>query len=130
MILMGLQLLHVYQFPSRRIFRIFKKPESYTTLGAFLIGVTFGAITVGRAAPMLLIVLTYIALYQTPVAGFTTMLIFSAGFMVPLIVVSTAGGVAGQKVRELVKVSGKATDRVIGVLILLIGLYFLYMAAI
>jgi cytochrome c-type biogenesis protein len=72
MILMGLRLLLVYKPPIRRIFNFFKVPMSYTVTGAFLLGLSFGAITVGRGAPMLLIVLTYIAHYQTAFQGFFT----------------------------------------------------------
>lgn len=64
MILMGLQLLHVYKPPIRSIYNRFKMPKSFTAWGVFLIGLSFGAITIGRGAPMLMIVLTYIALYQ------------------------------------------------------------------
>jgi cytochrome c biogenesis protein CcdA len=50
MILMGLQLLQVYKPPIRSIFNFFKVPMSYTITGAFLLGLSFGAITVGRGA--------------------------------------------------------------------------------
>lgn len=62
LILMGLQLLQIYKPPIRSIFNFFKVPMSYTVTGAFLLGLSFRAITVGRDAPMLLIVLNSIAL--------------------------------------------------------------------
>jgi len=46
---------------------------------------------------MLLIVLTYIALYQTPLQGFFTMLIYAVGPSIPLIVISSVGGAPGKK---------------------------------
>ena len=55
MIAMGLQLLHVYKPPIRSIFNFFKLPHSYTIMGAFLLGISFGAITIGRGAPMLIL---------------------------------------------------------------------------
>jgi cytochrome c biogenesis protein CcdA len=128
LILMGLQLLHVYKPPIRSIFNFFKVPTSYTVTGAFLLGLSFGAITVGRGAPMLLIVLTYIALYQTAVQGFFTILIYAVGLSIPLIVISSLGGALGKKIKDTARVSGDAFDRIIGVMIILIGIYFLYLA--
>ena len=128
MILMGLQLLHVYKPPIRSIFNFFKVPTSYTVTGAFLLGLSFGAITVGRGAPMLLIVLTYIALSQTAVQGFFTILIYAVGLSIPLIVISSLGGALGKKIKDTARVSGDTFDRIIGVMIILIGIYFLYLA--
>ena len=125
MILMGLQLLHVYKPPIRSIFNFFKVPTSYTITGAFLLGLSFGAITVGRGAPMLLIVLTYIALYQTAFQGFFTILIYAVGLSIPLIVISSLGGALGKKIKDTARVSGDTFDRIIGVMIIIIGIYFL-----
>ena len=128
MILMGLQLLHVYKPPIRSIFNFFRVPTSYTVVGAFLLGLSFGAITIGRGAPMLIIVLTYIALSQTMAQGFFTMLIYGAGLSIPLIVISSIGGIIGKRIKELSQASGDLADRVIGIAIVIIGIYFLYLA--
>ena len=89
---------------------------------------SFGAITVGRGAPMLLVVLTYIALYQTAVEGFFTILVYAVGLSLPLIAISSLGGALGKKVKERARVSGEVFDRVVGVAIIAIGVYFLYLA--
>jgi cytochrome c biogenesis protein CcdA len=128
MILMGLQLLHVYKPPIRSIFNFFKVKNSYTVTGAFLLGLSFGAITVGRGAPMLLIVLTYIALYQTAFQGLFTMLIYAVGLSIPLIVISSLGGALGKQIKDKARVSGEVFDKIIGIVIVLIGVYFLYLA--
>lgn len=128
MIAMGLQLLHVYKPPIRSMYNFFKLPNSYTIMGAFLLGLSFGAITIGRGAPMLIIVLTYIGLYQTPLQGTLTMLIYAIGLSIPLMVISSIGGSIGKKIKETTRVSGDLMDRVIGVSIIIIGLYFLYLA--
>lgn len=128
MILMGLQLLHVYKPPIRSIFNFFRAPISYSVTGAFLLGLSFGAITVGRGAPMLLIVLTYIALYQTAIEGLFTILVYAVGLSIPLIVISSLGGALGKKVKEKARVSGEVFDRIVGVAIIAIGVYFLYLA--
>jgi cytochrome c-type biogenesis protein len=128
MILMGLQLLRIYKPPIRRIYDFFKLPNSYTIFGTFLLGISFGVMTVGRGAPMLIVVLTYIALWQTLVQGFVTILVYAVGLSIPLIMISSVGGAIGKRIKEIMKVSGDMTDRIIGVLIILIGIYFLYLA--
>ena len=128
MIAMGLQLLHIYKPPIRSIYNFFKLPNSYTIMGAFLLGLSFGAITIGRGAPMLLIVLTYIGLYQTPLQGLLTMLIYAIGLSIPLIVISSIGGSIGKKIKETTRMSGDLMDKIIGVSIIIIGVYFLYLA--
>ncbi len=106
----------------------FRVPTSYTILGAFLLGLSFGAITIGRGAPMLIIVLTFIALSQTMVQGFFTMLIYGAGLSIPLIVISSVGGAVGKRIKEWSQVSGDIADRIIGIAIIGIGVYFLFLA--
>jgi cytochrome c biogenesis protein CcdA len=128
LILMGLQLLQLYKPPIRSIFDFFRVPTSYTVTGAFLLGLSFGAITVGRGAPMLLIVLTYIALYQTALQGLFTILVYAVGLSIPLIVISSLGGALGKQIKDRARVSGEVFDKIIGVLIIIIGLYFLYLA--
>ena len=77
---------------------------------------------------MLIIVLTYIALYQTPVQGFLTMLIYAVGLSIPLIIISSIGGSIGKRIKETTRMSGDHMDKVIGVSIILIGIYFIYLA--
>lgn len=77
---------------------------------------------------MLLIVLTYIALYQNAFQGFFTMLIYAIGLSIPLIVISSVGGALGKKIKDKTRVSGEVFDKIIGVVIVLIGIYFLYLA--
>lgn len=128
LILMGLQLLHLYKPPIKSIFQRFRAPMSYTATGAFLLGLSFGAITIGRGAPMLLIVLTYIALNETALQGPVTILVYGVGLSIPLIIISSLGGAAGKMVKEKARVSGEVFDRIIGVVIILIGLWFLFLA--
>jgi cytochrome c biogenesis protein CcdA len=128
LIIMGFQLLHLYKPPIKSIFSRLRAPLSYTVTGAFLLGLSFGAITIGRGAPMLIIVLTYIALYQTIAQGFVTILIYAIGMSIPLIVISSAGGAVGKKIKEKANVSGELADRIIGSAIIVIGIYFLYLA--
>ena len=47
---------------------------------------------------------------------------------IPLIVISSAGGAVGKKIKEKANISGEVADRVIGIAIIAIGVYFLYLA--
>jgi len=128
LILMGLQLLHIYKPPIKSIFRFLRAPVSYTAAGAFILGLSFGAITIGRGAPMLIIVLTYIALYQGMAEGFITILFYGTGLSIPLMIISSAGGAAGKMLKEKARLSGEVFDRIIGCSIILIGIFFIYIA--
>lgn len=77
---------------------------------------------------MLIVVLTYIALYQTMAQGFVTILVYAIGMSIPLIVISSVGGAVGKKIKEKANVSGELADRIIGIAIIVIGIYFLYLA--
>ncbi|MFA5348685.1 MAG: hypothetical protein WC294_11150 [Methanoregula sp.] len=76
---------------------------------------------------MLLIVLTYIALYQTALQGFFTMLICAVDLSIPLIVISSIGGAVGKQIKDKARVSGEVFDKIIAMVIALIGVYFLYL---
>lgn len=77
---------------------------------------------------MLLIVLTYIALNQTAFEGIMTILIYAIGLSIPLIILSSIGGAIGKRLKEYSRTGGDLFDRVIGTGIILIGIYFLYLA--
>ena len=129
LILMGLQLLGVYGLPTSRYLERLRAPSSPTIRGTLLVGISFGALTVGRAAPMLIIVLTYIALSQTMVQGVVTMFLYGAGLTIPLVLISALGGALGQKAKEYTRISSEVANRIIGVVIVLIGVYFLLLAS-
>jgi cytochrome c-type biogenesis protein len=128
LVLMGLQLLGVYGLPAWSFLARLRVPASPTIPGALLVGASFGALTLGRGAPMLIIVLTYIALSQTTVQGVLSMFLYGAGLCLPLILISSIGGAVGQKVKEYTRISSEVADRIIGVVIILIGVYFLLIA--
>jgi hypothetical protein len=43
-------------------------------------------------------------------------------------VISSLGGALGKKIKDRARVSGEVFDKIVGVLIVLIGCYFLYLA--
>ena len=128
LILMGLQLLHVIRLPVPGGFARLRVPASPTIAGSLLLGASFGALTLGRGAPMLIIVLTYIALSQTAAQGVVTMFLYGAGLTIPLVLISAVGGALGQKVKDYTRISSEVLDRIIGAVIVLIGVYFLLIA--
>jgi cytochrome c-type biogenesis protein len=129
LILMGLQLLGVYALPTWSFIARLRAPASPTLPGALLVGASFGALTIGRAAPMLIIVLTYIALSQTMVLGIATMFLYGAGLTIPLVLISAIGGALGQKAKDYTRISSEMANRIIGIVIIAIGVYFLLIAS-
>lgn len=128
LILMGLQLLGAYGLPAWSFLPRLRAPASPTLPGALLVGVSFGALTIGRGAPMLIIVLTYVALSQTMVQGVVTLFLYGAGLTIPLVLIASIGGALGQKVKEYTRISSDLANRILGVVIVLIGVYFLLLA--
>ncbi len=100
MILMRLQLLLDYKPPIRKIFNFFRVPVSCTITGTFLLGLSFGEITVGRGAPILLIVLTYIAFYHTQFHGFFNDADLCCRPLHPSYYHQSVGGAPGKKIKE------------------------------
>jgi cytochrome c biogenesis protein CcdA len=60
--------------------------------------------------------------------GLVTILMYGVGLSIPLIIISSPGGAAGKMVKEKERASGEVFDRVIGVVIVLMGVNFLYLA--
>ena len=77
---------------------------------------------------MLLIVLTYIALNQTALQGLVTIFIYAVGLSIPLIILSSIGGTIGKRLKEYSRTGGDLFDRIIGIGIILMGIFFLYLA--
>jgi cytochrome c-type biogenesis protein len=56
------------------------------------------------------------------------MLVDAVGLSISLIPISSPGGTLGRPVREKARVSGGLFDRIVGVMIVFIGVYLLYLA--
>jgi len=56
------------------------------------------------------------------------MLIYCVWLSVPLIVISSLTGAPGKTIRDLARVSGEAFNKIIGLVIVLIGIYFICLA--
>ena len=127
-LIMGLHLMGILKFTIPMPFNI--KPKTKGALGAFLLGLLFGLVSTPCAAPVLVVVLTYIAGSGSSVPyGAFLLVIYALGHSVLILVAGTSMG-AARKLIESKKMM-KAVDimrRVAGGLIVLVGVYFVYSA--
>ncbi|MCK4938042.1 MAG: sulfite exporter TauE/SafE family protein [Methanosarcinales archaeon] len=126
--LMALQFFGAYHMPVKKIFMNLRLPPSTTPLGTFLLGLSFGAITMGRVAPMLFAVLAVAAVSGSVAYGITISLLFGTGMVLPLVIISSIGGSAGKVIRTKLEEKGVLIDRMLGIILVLVAIYFLFLA--
>lgn len=126
-LVMGLHLMGVLHFTIPMPFEV--KPRVRGALGALILGLLFGVVSAPCAAPILVVLLTYLAGSGASVAyGGALLLVYALGHSVLILVAGTSMGVA-RKILE----SRQATRwleglrRVAGGVIVLVGAYFLYL---
>jgi len=113
----------------------FSMPESLTrfrpkhagVIGAFTLGMLFGLVSAPCAAPILVIVLTYIASRGNMAYGLALLWTYAVGHCVLIVVAGTSVGVAKNLISS--KGLGRVNlvfKRAAGVLIALVGGYILY----
>ncbi|MBI5533292.1 MAG: cytochrome c biogenesis protein CcdA [Deltaproteobacteria bacterium] len=125
---MGLHLMGILNFtiPSP----VKTPPKVRGFVGAFLLGLLFGIVSAPCAAPILIVILTYLAGAKASVAyGALLLLVYALGHSVLIIAAGTSMGVA-RKLIESKRVT-RATDimrRVAGGAIVLVGVYFVVQA--
>lgn len=129
LLLMALQFFGTYHLPVKMIFKSLRLPSSSTPIGTFMLGVSFGAITMGRVAPMLFAVLAVAAVSGSVTYGLTISLLFGAGMVLPLVVISSVGGATGKTIRSKLKEEGVLLDRLLGIILIIASIYFFYLAA-
>lgn len=115
LLVMALQFFGAYHLPVKRIFKNLRLPYSFTPLGTFMLGFSFGAITIGRIAPMLFAVLAVAAVSGSVTYGLAITFLFGAGMMLPLVIISSIGGATGRALRAKLKGEGLWLDRLLGV---------------
>ena len=127
-LMMAFGFFGVYKFPVKKIFNRLRLPSSFTPFGTFLLGLSFGAITIGRVAPMLFAVLAVAAVSGSVVYGLTISFLFAAGMMLPLVIISSIGGATGKTIRVKLKDKGIWLDRFLGLILIFAAIYFFYLA--
>lgn len=127
-LVMGLHLMGVLKFTIPMPFDI--QPKIKGTLGAFVLGLLFGFVSAPCAAPILVVLLTYLAGSGSSVMyGGFLLLAYALGHSVLIIIAGTSMGVAKKLIES--KKAIRASDilrRAAGALIVLVGLYFVYVA--
>jgi len=126
-VVMGLHLAGLFEVPIPAIVRY--QPKTTGLVGALVLGLLFGFVSAPCAAPILVVLLTYLAGSNSSVAyGGVLLLTYGLGHSVLILVAGTSMG-AAQKLIESTKFS-RASDilrRASGVVIVLVGVYFAYL---
>ncbi len=121
---MGLHLMEVVQVPIPAVVRF--RPRARGVLGALVLGLLFGFVSAPCAAPILVVLLTYLAGANASVPyGGLLLLVYGLGHSVLILVAGTSVGAAQRLIdsRSLNRATG-ILRRVAGAVIVLVGLYF------
>jgi cytochrome c biogenesis protein CcdA len=125
-ILMGTHLLGLWEFsmPQRLVNY---RPKHAGVIGAFALGMLFGLVSAPCAAPILVIVLTYIASKGNLAYGLALLWTYAVGHCILIAVAGTSMGVA----KHLIASKGLARanlilKKVAGTLIIVVGIYVLW----
>ena len=125
-LVMGLHLMGVLKFTIPMPLSI--QPRTRGVLGALIMGLLFGVVSAPCAAPILVVVLTYLAGSGASVPyGATLLLAYALGHSVLIIVAGTSMGVA-RKLIESARVTriSDIMKRGAGVVIIAVGAFFVY----
>jgi len=126
-LVMGLHLMGVLPFsiPTLNV-----RPRTRGALGALLLGLLFGVVSAPCAAPILIVLLTYLAGSGASIPyGAGLLLVYGLGHSVLIVVAGSSMGVARRLVesRRLAR-AAEWMRRGAGVVIILVGAYFAYQA--
>lgn len=125
---MGLHLVGVLRFTIPMPFNV--QPRTTGMVGALVMGLLFGVVSAPCAAPILIVLLTYLAGSGASVAyGGFLLLVYALGHSLLILVAGTSMG-AARKLIESRNIT-RATEwmrRGAGALIVLVGVYFAYRA--
>ena len=127
-VIMGLHLMEVLKFTIPMPIKA--QPKTTGLLGALILGLLFGVVSAPCAAPMLVVLLTYLAGSGSSVTfGGLLLLVYALGHSVLILIAGTSMGAAKSLLES--KRMTRATDimrRAAGGVIVLIGVYFAYTA--
>jgi cytochrome c biogenesis protein CcdA len=127
-LVMGLHLMGVLKFTIPVPVRV--QPKTRGIVGVLIMGLLFGVVSAPCAAPILVVLLTYLAGAGSSVAyGAFLLLVYALGHSVLILVAGTSMGIA-RKLIESKRVT-RATDimrRGAGGVIILVGAFFVYTA--
>ena len=124
--LMGIHLMEVFHVTIPGVGAV--RPKRGGIFGAFLLGLLFGVVSTPCAAPILVVLLAFIAAKGNIVYGALLLLVYALGHCVLILIAGTSVGLA----KSLLESKGlsRATNilrKGAGGLIVLVGIYFLFM---
>ena len=124
---MGLHLMGVLTIPIPSLGGVLQ-PKTRGLLGALVLGLLFGVVSAPCAAPILVVLLTYLAGAGSSVAwGGVLLLVYALGHSVLILIAGTSMGAARQLIEN--KRATRALEvlrRGAGAVIVLVGAYFAY----
>jgi len=127
-LVMGLHLLGVLRFKIPMPLQL--QPKTTGLVGALVLGLLFGVVSAPCAAPILIVLLTYIAgSGASLVYGGLLLLVYALGHSVLILVAGTSMGLACRLIES--KKITRATDlmrRAAGAIVILLGVYFAWQA--
>ena len=126
LLIMGLWLLKVFKFNPNYSFSKISPKKGSGIFGAFLFGIPFGIAASPCTLPITLSVLAYSALKGSLFFGMLLMFTFAIGRSIPLLVVGTFTGLL-KNIKVLVKYQ-KTLEKVAGVILILLAVYFIWQA--
>jgi cytochrome c-type biogenesis protein len=95
-------------------------------VGGMLLGVSLGVVWMPCVGPMLASILTIVAQHGTIAYGAALLLTYSLGLAIPMLLVAYSSNLVSDKIRDISKYS-VGIRKVAGVILLLVGLYYLSM---
>jgi cytochrome c biogenesis protein CcdA len=125
-VLMGLHLAGVVEVPMPRALRLETKATG--ALGAFLMGLAFGVVSAPCAAPILIVLLTYLASANASVAyGALLLFVYALGHGSLVMIAGTSMGAAKALIESgRVRATTEVLRRAAGAVVVLVGVYFAY----
>jgi cytochrome c biogenesis protein CcdA len=121
---MGLHLMEVVRLPIPSLGD--RAPKARGLVGAFVLGLLFGVVSAPCAAPILVVLLTYLAgAHKSVPYGAFLLLVYALGHSVLILVAGTSVGLA-RKLIESRQLTRTTTwiRKAAGVVIVLVGVYF------
>lgn len=124
-LVMGIHLLGLFKFN-------FPVPKALAAdkaenLGAFLLGLLFGAVSTPCAVPILAVLLAFIASKGNVFYGASLLFIYALGHSFLILVAGTSMGAARRMIESKgLKKTNLVLQKIAGVIILLVGAYFLF----